>query len=116
MQADFTWAQKLCQDGFVYHFMAKRWDHEHFRLPTDSSNHVAGFRAPGQVCLILQNGSGWLISENGERLPIEAKAVVLWEPGDWVEYETAGGSESEADIYWSADFTEVEALRRMGSR
>jgi hypothetical protein len=33
-----------------------------------------------------------------------------------VEYETAGGSESEADIYWSADFTEVEALRRMGSR
>jgi hypothetical protein len=66
-----------------------------------------GVRAPGRIVMVVQEGSCWVRREDGSRESLTAKSVVIWEPGDWVEYghSTDGG---KVERYWSEDFSEQE--------
>ena len=61
---------------------------------------VVGHRAHGPGVLVLEEGSGWLIAENGSRQEISAKTVVMWDAGDWVEFGTNNSSLFKFRDYW----------------
>jgi hypothetical protein len=73
---------------------------------------VPGRRAPGAGVLVVQEGTGWVMEQDGTREAVSAKSVVVWEAGEWVEYGSDDGLEAEE--YWAAQ--EPEGLRRPGSR
>lgn len=72
-----------------------------------------GVRAPGRVIMVLQEGSGWVMRQNGVREDIAAKTVVFWDADDWMEYGSDGCDKFKAESYWSADFSEEEWAARM---
>lgn len=64
-------------------------------------------RAPGHIVLVVREGACWVRRQDGSREDLSAPSVVIWEPGDWVEYgNTAEGCKSES--YWSKDLSEQE--------
>lgn len=72
-----------------------------------------GFRAPGRIVLVVQQGTGWVVREDGGRDVLDAKSVVIYDTGDWVEYGSDGSGEAfRAELYASANFSpEQEAAR-----
>ena len=41
--------------------------------------------------MVVQEGSGWVLRQEGTRKNLTAASVVIWEPGEWVEYGSYGG-------------------------
>jgi len=50
--------------------------------------------------MVVLHGSGWVMRPDGSREDIDAKSVVIWDTGDWVEYGGTGAL-STYD-YWAA--------------
>jgi hypothetical protein len=73
-------------------------------LPSRAGGH--GFRAPGRMTMVLREGCGWVMSQNGVPEPISALTVVGWDTGDWVAYGSDGTSEFKADLYWATNMPE----------
>src|SRR5258708_15567368 len=59
-----------------------------------------GHRAPGVGVLVVEEGTGWVMGQDGMREAIGAKSVVMWDVGDWVEYGSDDGLKAEE--YWAA--------------
>jgi hypothetical protein len=92
----------------------RRWDHrDRPSSPPVSGTESAGFRAPGSLVLILQDGSGWTSAEDGTRTDISAKTVVIWAAGDWVHFGC--DARSVIDTYWAADLSEQEWAARLAA-
>jgi hypothetical protein len=72
--------------------------------PGQAGGH--GFRAPGRMVMVLRDGSGWVMSQDGAPEPVVAVTVVAWDAGDWVAYGSDGSSEFKADLYWATDMPE----------
>jgi hypothetical protein len=88
-------------------FTVKRTDSQDFRArPGKGQSH--GISAPGRIVLVLREGSCWVQVEDGLRRHLSAQSVVIWEPGDWVEYGHDAGEGFGADSYWEDDLTEEE--------
>ena len=69
-----------------------------------------GFHAPGRIVLVLQEGTGWALREDGGREVLDAKSVVLYETGEWVEYGSDGSGEAfRAEIYGAENFSPEQA-------
>lgn len=75
--------------------------------PQVSQWHAHGRRTPGQVVMVIQEGSCW-VRRDGSREDLTAKSVVIWEPGEWVEYGGEGGEGRKIESYWSQDLSEEE--------
>ena len=65
--------------------------------------------------MVIQDGSCWVRHDDGSREDLTAQSVVIWEPGEWVEYggESAQGYKIESylaqdlsDEVWKAIFGE----------
>ena len=67
-----------------------------------------GWRAPGRVVMVIQEGSCWVRRADGSREDLTAKSVVIWEPGEWVEYggEIVEGYKIESS--WAQDLSDDE--------
>jgi hypothetical protein len=73
-----------------------------------------GFRAPGRTILIWQEGSGWVASQDGTREAVEAKTVVIYESGEWIEYASDGKGDSfRAELYGAAAFSDEQQAARV---
>jgi hypothetical protein len=67
--------------------------------PEASPGQVVGYRAPGAGVLVVEEGVGWVMRQDGSRENVRAKSVVIWDTGDWVEYGSDGGF--KACSYWA---------------
>lgn len=67
-----------------------------------------GRRAPGRVVMVLQEGSCWVRRADASREDLTAKSVVIWEPGEWVEYGGDGNEGYKIEGYWEQDLSEEE--------
>lgn len=76
--------------------------------PQVSQWHAHGLRAPGRIVMVIQEGSCWVRRDDGSRENLTAKSVVIWEPGEWVEYGGEGGEGHKIESYWSQDLSEEE--------
>jgi hypothetical protein len=65
-----------------------------------------GRRTPGRVVMVIQEGSCWVRRDDGAREDLTAKSVVIWEPGEWVEYGGDGGEGHQVESYWAQDLSE----------
>ena len=72
---------------------------------------VVGHRAPGPGVLVVKEGTGWVLGQDGSREDIDAMSVVTWDTGDWVEYGSDGGFKT--DGYWAAQESEEESEARL---
>jgi hypothetical protein len=65
----------------------------------DSSWWVEGFRTAAPMVMAIEDGSVWVVNQEGVRRTLNAPSVVVWDTGEWVEY----GSEGPAKIkdYWA---------------
>ena len=82
-------------------FKVKYWGTAERRPhPTLAGGQVVGYRAPGPGVLVVQEGTGWVMRQDGSRENIDAKSVVMWDTGDWVEYGSDGAFKT-CD-YWAA--------------
>ena len=73
-----------------------------------------GFHAPGGIVLVVQQGTGWALREDGSREVLDAKSVVVYETGEWVEYGSDGSGEAfRAELYASANFSPEQAAARL---
>lgn len=72
-----------------------------------------GLRVPGRVVMLLQQGSGWVMRQDGTREEIAAENVVIWDDGEWMEYGSDGSSEFKAEFYWAAVLSEEAWAARM---
>ena len=61
---------------------------------------VLGRHAPGAGVLVVQEGTGWVMGQDGTREAISAKTVVMWAAGEWLEYGSDDGLTAEE--YWAA--------------
>ena len=62
--------------------------------PTDgpsSSWQVAGFVASSQIVLVVEEGDGWVKRADADIEAFAAPYVLVWAPGDWVEYGSLRG-------------------------
>jgi hypothetical protein len=64
-------------------------------------------RAPGRIVMVVHEGSCWVQRDDGSREDLTAKSVVVWEPGERVEYGT-GSEGCKIESYWAGDFPENE--------
>lgn len=69
---------------------------------------IHGRRTPGRVVMVIQEGSCWVLRDDGTREDLTAKSVVIWEPGEWVEYGGEGSESYKIEGYWSQDLSEEE--------
>ena len=79
-------------------FKVKAWGRSESAGP--GMSQIVGYRAPGPGVLVVQEGAGWVKRQDGTRENIDAKSVVMWDTGDWVEY----GSDGRFETYdfWAA--------------
>ena len=94
-------------------FKVKRWEDGEFRLPLADTSRFHGLRAPGRIIMVVQEGSGWVLRQDGTHADVAAKSVVTWDTGDWVEYGCDGSSEFKFESYWEAYLSEEEWAARM---
>jgi AraC-like ligand binding domain len=66
-----------------------------------------GLRAPGPIVMVVREGTCWVRRDDGSRVDLDAQSVVVWEPGEWVEYGSDGGG-FEVERYWAEDLSEDE--------
>jgi hypothetical protein len=50
--------------------------------------------------LVVQEGAGWVMRQDGTREALSAKSVVMWDAGEWVGYGSDDGLKAEE--YWAA--------------
>jgi len=74
---------------------------------------VLGRQAPGAGVLVVQEGTGWVMGQDGTREAIGAKTVVMWDAGDWVEYGSDDGLKTEE--YWEAQEPEEVTQARLAA-
>lgn len=61
------------------------------------------------MVLVVQDGAGWVMGQDGTRETVEAKTVVIYEAGDWIEYASDGSGEAfAAELYGAATFSEEQ--------
>jgi hypothetical protein len=54
------------------------------------------------------------VSDDGGRDALDARSVVIYDTGDWVEYGSDGSGEAfQAEIYGTASLTEEQAAARL---
>jgi hypothetical protein len=76
-----------------------------------SNTRVLGRVAPGNGVLIIQGDSAWIALQDGTRAAADAKTVVFYEAGDWVEYGTSDSFKAEE--YWAVSEFEGAAEPRL---
>jgi len=64
-------------------------------------------RAPGRIVMVVKEGSCWVRRDGGSPKELAAQSVVIWEPGEQVEYRI-GNEGGKIENYWSEDFSEDE--------
>jgi hypothetical protein len=95
--------------GVMQTFTAKRVDGVSCEPnPGAGEGRVHGVRAPGRIVMVVREGSGWVQREDGTREDLTATSVVIWEPGEWVEYGSNAGQGFESESYWAEDLSEQE--------
>jgi hypothetical protein len=52
-----------------------------------------GFRASAPVIIVVQDGSAWVMGQQGEVHTLKAPSVVGWDTGEWVAYGHDGPGE-----------------------
>jgi hypothetical protein len=72
---------------------------------------ATGRRAVGAGVLVVQEGAGWVMGQDGTREAIRAKSVVMWDAGEWVEYGSDDGLRAEE--YWAVAEPEEAAEIRL---
>jgi hypothetical protein len=87
-------------------FTAKRTDGADFPPGGWGESRVHGLRAPGRIVMVVREGSGWVVLQNGTRENPTATSVVTWEPGEWVEYGCNAGEGWKSESYWAEDLSE----------
>jgi hypothetical protein len=63
-----------------------------------------GVCAPGPVVMMIHEGSCWVRREDGSREDLHAQSVVIWQPGEWVEYGSDDGAGYTIECYWANGF------------
>jgi hypothetical protein len=58
--------------------------------------------------MVMQEGSCWVRRADGSREDLTPRSVVIWEPGEWVEYGGDGGEGYKIESYWEQDLSEEE--------
>jgi hypothetical protein len=71
----------------------------------DGNWWVEGFRAAGPIVMLVEDGSVWVMDQQGARHALDSPGVVVWDTGDWVAY----GSEGPAKVkdYWAPRVSEI---------
>jgi hypothetical protein len=73
-----------------------------------------GFRAPGRIVLLVQQGTGWALRADGDREVLDVGSVVIYDTGEWVEYGSDGSGEAfRTELYGAANFSQEQAAARM---
>jgi hypothetical protein len=93
-------------------FAVERWGSQDDHSPRGS--RIYGFQAPGPGVLVVHEGLGWVRRQDGARATIQAKSVVVWNTGEWVEYGSDGGGFKVED-YWAADLSDDEHAARLAA-
>lgn len=78
-----------------------------------AKTHVLGRVAPGDGVLVIQGGSAWVGGQDGSRVAANAKSVIFYKAGDWVEYGTNDWFRVEE--YWAASEPEGAAEARLAA-
>lgn len=99
------------EDDLMLSFQVK--EHGTGSCTPGSNTRVPGRVAPGNGVLIIQGGSAWVARQNGTRAAADARTVVFYEAGDWVEYGT--GDWFKAEEYWAASEPEGAAGARLAA-
>jgi hypothetical protein len=95
--------------GIMQTFKVACLEHAELRpAPGALDGRTGGFRAPGRIVLVVQEGTGWVPRQDGSRETVEAQSVVIFDTGDWFEYGWDGDGEFKVDAYWEADLSEEE--------
>jgi hypothetical protein len=92
-------------------FKARFWEGLGYQSQEPSGVAVEGFQAPGRMILVVREGTPWVQREDGTRETIEAKSVVIYDAGDWVEY--GSGTTFKAELYGAAGFSEEQQTARL---
>jgi len=58
--------------------------------------------------MVIQEGSCWVRRADGSREDLTAQSVVIWEPGEWVEYGGESAEGYKIESYWAQDLSEDE--------
>jgi hypothetical protein len=78
-----------------------------------TKHQVLGRRAPGAGVLVVREGTGWVMGQDGSREAISAKSVVMWDTGEWVEYGSEDGLRAEE--FWAVQEPEGAAEARLSA-
>jgi hypothetical protein len=89
-------------------FKVKRVDGEDASPGPWRDGGADGLRAPGPIVMVVREGSCWVRREDGSREDLDAQSVVIWQPGEWVEYGGDGGTGYKVERYWAEDLSEEE--------
>jgi hypothetical protein len=100
-----------CENKLMLSFHVK--EHGTGSCTPGTKAHVLGRTAPGNGVLIIQDGSAWVARQDGTRAVVNAKSVVFYEAGDWVEYGTSDWFKAEED--WAASEPEGAAEARLAA-
>lgn len=85
-------------------FKVQRWDQVTGPAdPSRISHSGSGFLAPGLIVLLVQEGVGWVANQDGSRQALDAKSVVTYKTGDWVQYGSDSRDEFKIEVYSAAD-------------
>lgn len=96
--ADDSTAVVACEDDLMLSFQVK--EHGTGSCTPGSNTRVVGRVAPSNGVVIIQGGSAWIACQDGTRAAADAKTVIFYEAGDWVEYGTSDWYRVEE--YWAA--------------
>jgi len=61
---------------------------------------LGGFKASGHVIVFMEEGGGWFADQGGDRVPFEAPLILIYAPGDWVQYGSAQEQQLRLHDYW----------------
>lgn len=71
----------------------------------DSSWWAGEFRAAAPIVMVIEDGTVWVMDQEGVRHALKAPSVVIWDTGDWVAYGSEGLGKSKD--YWAPRVTET---------
>ena len=66
---------------------------------------VSGLARARAVVMVLQEGSCWVRRADGSRGDLTARSVVIWGPGEWVEYGGESAEGYQIESYWAQDLS-----------
>ena len=73
-----------------------------------------GFRAPCRMVLVVREGTAWVQREDSAREIADAKSVVIYNAGEWVEYGSDGSGEAfQAELYGAAELSGEQQAARL---